>query len=160
MFEQEQVKKDDSDIADLLYLGSTRVKVNTIIEKSMLQVVYPRSEDEDQPVMLGDPSEYDCMQNVIYDQKRCLWAKSKDEKSDISPDQNDLAPVMLTELENFEIEDSRSLLKYSNSYVESRSGAGSPQKNERHSFLLKQLMTGKISLKFKMDVRSQQFIQR
>lgn len=65
----------------------------------------------------------------------------------------------MTELENYENEDSKSMLRYSASMVESLRGH-SPTKNEHHSFLLRQHSTGKISLKFKMDVRSKQFLDR
>ena len=105
-----------------------------------------------------DPTQYDCFQNVIYDKKRGDWAKNRDANlSESSPDEDNLQPVLLQELENLEFEeDTRSLLKYSASIVES---GNSPQK-ERHTLLLRQLMTGKISLKFKLDVSSDEFIKR
>ena len=58
---------------------------------------------------------------MIYDKKRGDWAKNRDANmSESSPDEDNLQPVLLQELENLEFnEDTRSLLKYSASIVES-----------------------------------------
>lgn len=100
MFDQEGKDDDDRDVARLKYLGSTKVMVDTIIEKSMLDVVAPKSEDDDHPAPLANnyrnicESEYDCIRNVIYYQERYQWARAKDSKAEMNQDQNEPVPVI------------------------------------------------------------------
>ena len=65
----------DREVSKLIYLGSTKIQIDSIMGKTLMQKASNYQGIE--ASYMYQPTEYECIQNVLYDHRRFKWSKHR-----------------------------------------------------------------------------------